>query len=409
MGDATDTDLTPGTMVGGYRVEYRLGAGGVGTVYAGEEPTIKKRVAIKVLKRAFADDDASTERFEREARAANAVKHPGIVDVFAFGRLVDGRPYLVMSLLEGRSLRDEIAARGRLPALEAWAVAREIALALAAAHARGVVHRDLKPDNVFLERVGEGPARPRLLDFGIAKVEVDDDGEALKKLTLTGTPIGTPKYMAPEQWWAHGVTARTDQYCFGAMLFEMLTGEPPFSARQFMELAHQHMHEAPPSLATRGIPAPDAVERLVSRALEKKPEARFASMTELVEAGDRAFGGGAAAAAPRSEAEAIDPMAATAIASAPETTAPSPGAARRAATPAPVAKGALRRYLALHAIVVTGLAFAIVGVGYAGPRAHDVVAWIHIGGGAQYAAIVLFAVAALGLAVIARRRARGGG
>src|SRR5689334_20859307 len=168
--EAADSALAPGTMVGAYRIEYRVGGGGMGTVYAAEEPTIKKRVAVKVMRRAFAEDATSMARFEREAQAANDVRHPGIVDVFAFGKLPDGRPYLVMSLLEGKSLRDEIAARGSIPLAEAWEIARDVAEALGAAHERGIVHRDLKPDNVFLERFGaSGRARPRVLDFGLAK------------------------------------------------------------------------------------------------------------------------------------------------------------------------------------------------------------------------------------------------
>src|SRR5262245_27992536 len=198
MGISRADALAEGTMVGAYRIAHRLGGGGMGTVYAAEEPTIRKRVAIKVLRRALADDPAVAARFEREARAANGVRHPAIVDVFAFGRLDDGRPYLAMSLLEGRSLREEIWARGRIPAAEAWTWAREIGEALAAAHAAGIVHRDLKPDNVFLERFAGKPARPRLLDLGLVKLTRDEDDEdaAPMKLTATGAPMGTPAYMA---------------------------------------------------------------------------------------------------------------------------------------------------------------------------------------------------------------------
>src|SRR5882724_11284322 len=150
MSEPRDAELSSGTMVGAYRIGRLLGAGGVGAVYAAEEPTIKKRVAIKVLKRSFLDDPTMAARFTQEARAANEIRHPGIVDVFAIGALPDGRPYLVMSLLEGRSLRDELKARGKLPPAEAWAIARDVAEALSAAHAAGIIHRDLKPDNVFL-------------------------------------------------------------------------------------------------------------------------------------------------------------------------------------------------------------------------------------------------------------------
>jgi serine/threonine-protein kinase len=162
--------LAPGTLVGGYCITRRLGGGGMGAVYAAEEPNLGKRVAIKVLRRELAADDDAVARFEREARVANEVRHPGIVDVFAFGNLDDGRPYLVMSLLEGRHLGEELSARGKLPHAEAWAHGRAIAEALAAAHDRGVVHRDLKPENVFLERFDDGPPRVRVLDLGLVKL-----------------------------------------------------------------------------------------------------------------------------------------------------------------------------------------------------------------------------------------------
>jgi tRNA A-37 threonylcarbamoyl transferase component Bud32 len=379
-------------MVGGYRVEYELGAGGVGTVYAAEEPTIKKRVAIKVLKRAFVADAAAEERFEREARAANAIRHPGIVDVFAFGKLDDGRPYLVMSLLEGRSLRDELAAKGSLSPEEAWRIAREIAEALTAAHAEGIVHRDLKPDNVFLERFPGKADRPRILDFGIAKVQAFADGPELQKLTLTGAPIGTPRYMAPEQWWGQEISPRTDQYCFGAMLFEMLAGRPPFLGQQYMELAQQHVHDAPPSLhALLGLDP--AIEALVAKAMAKAPEDRFESMTELVEAGDRAFAKSESAA----EFKAIS------------TSQPaSPIAAASVVKAAPDARRATRRFIAIHVLVLAFGFALLVAIGYAGPNPHDVVTWINIGGGAQYASLTIFAGVAIALPFFARRRAKTG-
>jgi eukaryotic-like serine/threonine-protein kinase len=293
-GPLADGSLAPGTMVGAYRIEYRVAGGGMGTVYAAEEPTIRKRVAVKVLRHGFSEDASAGARFEREARAANDVRHPGIVDVFAFGRLPDGRPYLVMSLLQGRSLREEIAARGKLPLSEAWGVAREIASALAAAHAAGVIHRDLKPDNVFLERFSgaAGPARVRLLDFGLAKLTAANDsgdGAEPMKLTQSGTPMGTPAYMAPEQWWNAGVDERTDQYAFGAMLFEMIAGRPPWSSQQFAMLVQQHLHEPPPALADVGVTAPRAVEALIARTLAKAGADRFPDMSALLAAGDAAL------------------------------------------------------------------------------------------------------------------------
>jgi tRNA A-37 threonylcarbamoyl transferase component Bud32 len=387
MSEAVRSGLSPGAMVGGYRIERRLGEGGAGTVYVAEEPTIKKRVAIKVLRGGLAEDPAMAARFEREARAVNEVRHPGVIDVFAIGRLDDGRPYLVMSLLEGRSLREEIGTRERLPAAEAWRIAREVAAALDAVHAAGVIHRDLKPDNVFLERAGEGPPRVRVLDFGIAKIEEPLVDEPMK-LTATGTPLGTPAYMAPEQWWGTGVTARTDQYALGAMLYEMLAGRPPFPSQSFAELVQQHVHEPPPPLSTAGVEVPEAVQALVSRLLAKAPEDRFSSMREVIEEGDRAFVAFA-------HTVAVTPAMAL------------PAPAARPARPTPAAR-AFRSYLGLHAIIVAGGLAALVAVGYAGFARHHPIEWIRLGGGGQIPTALWVLVGALGLVFVARRRAATG-
>ena len=432
MANAQETDLAPGTMVGAYRIEAQLGAGGVGTVYAAEEPTIKKRVAIKVLRRSIADDGATAARFEREARAANEVRHPGIVEVFAIGRLPDGRPYLVMSLLEGRSLRDELKARGKLPLAEAWAIAREVAEALGAAHAAGIVHRDLKPDNVFIERFsGErrgAKARVRLLDFGIAKVQQtagQDVGESPMKLTGTGVPIGTPAYMAPEQWWCAGIDDKTDQYAFGVMLFELCAGRLPFDSQQFVELVQSHVQSAPPTLAEVGVDVAPPIEAFVQRLLAKSGGERFASMHALIDEGDRAFTGQSAAvdaevapAAPLSsnDAPALDPsmdLATSPTVIAP-TGAPIPSAPTALAAPdppralVPFLARAFRRYLLLHAAVLFLGVAALIAAGYAGPSRHDVREWIRQGGGGQLPIVLSFFAGAVGLALLARRRARTG-
>ncbi|MBI2898464.1 MAG: serine/threonine protein kinase [Deltaproteobacteria bacterium] len=389
---ALDATLAPGTMVGAYRIERQVGSGGAGAVYAAEEPTIGKRVAIKVLQRGFAEDASAVARFEREARAANDVRHPGIVDVFAIGRLPDGRPYLVMSLLEGRSLRDELTERGKLPAAEAWTIAREIADALSAAHDAGVVHRDLKPENVFLERFGTRAPRPRVLDFGLAKVAEAPDGQ--EKLTQTGTPMGTPPYMAPEQWWGSGVDARTDQYAFGAVLFEMIAGRPPFVATKWVELVQKHLHEAPPTLGEAGAPVPSDVEALVARALAKASGDRFDSLRALVAAGDAAFGSPAAAgpaagaAAPRVMPDELE-----------GTRRPLAGAL----------SGQRTALLRCAGIIASGVAL-LLAVGYAGPRAHDPLDWLHIAGSLPSSMIGLFfVVACVALARRARHRDRPAG
>lgn len=291
VAEPQDPSLAAGTMVGGYRIEYALGAGGMGTVYAAVEPKIGKHVAIKVLRRVYADDARLAARFEREARAVNDIHHPGIIDIFAFGQLEDGRPYLVMSKLDGRSLRDLLDETPKLPKEEVWRICRAVAKALGAAHEAGVVHRDLKPDNVFMERRADEPAEPRLLDFGLAQMDESIDGDALAKLTQTGVPMGTPRYMAPEQWWCQPTSGQTDQYAFGVLLFEMLAGRAPFETSQYVELLQQHLHEAPPTLADVGAEASPLVERYVARLLAKSADDRFESIEELVAWGDAAFTG----------------------------------------------------------------------------------------------------------------------
>jgi hypothetical protein len=373
--------LGAGTMLGAYRIEGELGGGGMGTVYEAVEPTIGKRVAIKVLRSAFAEDAEQVGRFEREARAANEVRHPAIVDVFAFGRLGDGRPYLVMSLLEGRSLRDELTSRGKLPAAEAWAIARDVADALSSAHAASVIHRDLKPDNVFLERLGDAPMRVRVLDFGIAKVQSQKDFE---RLTNTGVPLGTPSYMAPELWWGSDVDARVDQYALGAMLFELIAGHLPFSANGFMQLVQKHLHEAPPPLG-----ASPPVDAFVARLLAKTPAERFASMREVVTAGDEAFG---------AERTPLRIPKTTTVPAAPESVEPLPAEA----------PASLRRYGVVHAAaIVTPLAI-VSAVGYAGAERYQVREWFKMSGFPAWPCLLAFLAAAVWLPVIGARRARTG-
>ena len=407
-----DDLLEPGALVGGYRIERELGGGGSGTVYAAEEPRIKKRVAIKVLRRSALHDAAAAARFEREARAANDVRHPGIVDVIAIGSLEGGRPYLVMSLLEGRSLGDEIRARGRVPLGEAWGIARQVADALAAAHEAGIIHRDIKPDNVFLEARRDRAPQAKILDFGLAKVEGDEEaGEA--KLTQSGAVVGTPAYTAPEQWWNVGIDARTDQYAFGAMLFEMLTGSPPFAGARFFELAQKHLHEAPPTLSSAGVTAPPEVEAFLARSLAKSAGDRFGSMRELIEAGDRAFG--RAEVAPGEVVGEVAPEApkqpnlnAIELRPAPEAVLDASKSQIQAVANSPEPTAEASPDIALHmAVLAAGLA-SIVALGYAGPARRDVIEWLHIAGYGSYASIALFTLAALLLPAAARdpRRAR---
>ena len=275
--------LEHGAAVGEYLVEGFLGAGAMGEVYAGIHPVIGKKVAIKVLKREVGSSADGAERFKREARAVNQIDHPNVIDIFSFGRLDDGRLYLVMDLVEGRSLRKALA-DGPLDVETALDVLAAIADALDAAHARGVVHRDLKPDNVML---GSGtPPKVFVLDFGLAKLLTPADaGAPATMLTGQGTWLGTPGYMAPEQWSADGAGPASDRYSLGVMAFELLSGSLPFEAASLPQMMEQHFRAKVPALSARGaIQARSTFDPVVSRAMAKDPAARFPTAREMVEA-----------------------------------------------------------------------------------------------------------------------------
>ncbi len=273
--------LMAGAAAGDYVVERFLGAGAMGEVYAGRHPVIGKRVAIKVLKRALSSSAEASERFTREARAVNQVDHPNVIDVFAFGRLADGRLYLVMELVEGSSLRAAVAG-ATLDVPTVLDVLAQIASALDAAHARGVIHRDLKPDNVMLD--SGAPPKVFVLDFGLAKLAT---GGALATATLTeqGTWLGTPGYMAPEQWSADGASPASDRYAFGVLAFELLCGALPFTATTLPQMMEHHFRTPVPALAARGTrTVTGAFDPVLARAMAKDPDARFGSASACVDA-----------------------------------------------------------------------------------------------------------------------------
>ncbi|MEO8699810.1 MAG: protein kinase [Kofleriaceae bacterium] len=258
--------LRTGQQVGHYTVEERLGAGGFGEVYRARHERIGREVAIKVLHERRSHDPDAVARFVAEARAVNQVLHPGIVEIFDFGALPDGRDYFVMELLRGRSLRQLLDDRGRLPIAEAMPILEQIAAAIDAAHAAGIAHRDLKPDNVFVLATG----RVKLIDFGLAKLV---DGSETS-LTETGHITGTPLYMSPEQFRGKPIDTRTDAYSFGVLAYHVLVGAPPFTGSDAMAVAFQHINDPPDPPSAREPSLGAAVDRWLLPFLAKDREAR---------------------------------------------------------------------------------------------------------------------------------------
>ncbi|MDQ3299888.1 MAG: protein kinase [Myxococcota bacterium] len=266
-------DLLLGTTIGAYRIARLLGVGGMGRVYKGVHPTIGSRVAIKVLSRECSDRRDLVERFFSEAKAVNMIRHESIVNVLDLATLPDGRPYIIMEYLDGAPLaaivEHAVATRTPLPLGGLARLAVEVLDALAAAHAKGIVHRDLKPDNIYVTPSG----RPKVLDFGIAKLNDMAGGSA----TRTGSLLGTPHYMAPEQAAGRPVDHRADIYAIGVILFECATGTKPFLADSLFDLLRKHVEEPPPLPRSIRGDLPPELENVILTALAKPPDARFGS------------------------------------------------------------------------------------------------------------------------------------
>ena len=274
-------DLLLGTSIGAFRIARLLGVGGMGRVYKGVHPQIGSRVAIKVLSRECSDRRDLVERFFAEARAVNLVNHEGIVNVLDLNSLPDGRPYIIMEYLDGAPLSailDDARARGQqLPIGSIARIAVEVLDALGAAHAKGIIHRDLKPDNIFVTPGG----RPKVLDFGIAKLQPELGGNSA---THTGSLLGTPQYMAPEQASGRVVDARADLYAIGCILYECMTLHRPFVADSLFDLLRKQIEEPvrPPRQLRAELP-PD-VEHVLLVALSKRPDERFGSASAMSQA-----------------------------------------------------------------------------------------------------------------------------
>jgi len=295
---ATDSDASPSLseLLDGtnYRAVARLGSGSMGEVLLAEHVTLKRCVVVKLLLPAFAADVGMADRLRLEAQAAATLGgHPNIVEVHDFGRTPAGRPYLVMERLVGRTLRQELRARGPLPVSEAVGLVRQLLCGLGAAHRAGLIHRDIKPDNLFLcERGqsvdGEGEPRLKILDFGIVKVSAGRGPAPLALPTSEGMAIGTPRFLAPEQAQGRPVDARADLYAVGCVLFWLLTGRDPFQHHLgLFPLLHAHVNELPkPPSALAHQPISAALDRLVLCALAKKPKDRFSSAEAMTAALD---------------------------------------------------------------------------------------------------------------------------
>jgi eukaryotic-like serine/threonine-protein kinase len=262
-----------GTLVSSYRIESKIGQGGMGDVYLGVHDLMGKRVAIKVLRAEHSENNDVIERFFREARAIALLSHPGAVDVYDTGRLDDGRAYIVMAYLEGLDLKQRLQHGPMEPELQ-LAVAKQIAETLSAAHDKGIIHRDLKPDNVFL-LAGD---RVKILDFGVAKL-VD---QTVNVKTKTVAILGSPPYMSPEQCRGAGfVDHRSDIYALGCLMFEMAARRAPFVCKGFGDYLIAHCVDPAP-LPSSLVPIDPAYERIIMKALAKKPEERQATMAEVL-------------------------------------------------------------------------------------------------------------------------------
>jgi serine/threonine protein kinase len=280
--------VNEGASFGAYRAVRKIGQGGMGEVYLGEHALIGRRAAIKLLRRERTTGDA-LDRFFTEARATSAMEDPGIVQIYDFGVTDAGVAYLVMEYLDGESLAYRLRRRGKLSPHEAVRLTRQLAGSLAATHTAGIVHRDLKPENVFIVRDNEamGGERPKILDFGIAKLE----REANSGTTRAGQIMGTPAYMSPEQCTdAARIDFRTDIYSLGCVLFHMLTGRPPFEDSGIGTVVEAHLVKRAPAPSAIAGSVPGLLDPIVARCLAKKPDDRFASMAELQQACDAALG-----------------------------------------------------------------------------------------------------------------------
>lgn len=269
---------------GRYRIQSVIGQGSAGTVYKAVQELIGREVAIKVLHEYLVSDEEFIKRFRQEAKASSRLSHPNIITIYDFGVIPQGnRPYIAMDLLIGTPLSDYLAEVERLPLADAIPLLVQVCSALGEAHRHGVVHRDVKPENIVLvERSGQ-KLYPMVVDFGIARIVEESDAA---KITRTGTVCGSPTYMSPEQCTSSKVDSRSDIYSIGVVIFETLTGEVPFHSDELIRVMSMHLSEPPKPLnqVKPGLIFPDALEEVVLKALSKNPNDRYQTMEEMATA-----------------------------------------------------------------------------------------------------------------------------
>ncbi|QRO01216.1 protein kinase [Archangium violaceum] len=268
-----------GQRLGEYLVRRCIGSGGMGVVYEGEHVVLGRKVALKLLREEHAKSTHVRDLLT-EARAASAIRHHGIIDIFGYGDQQGIGQYLVMELLEGQPLNEIIEARAPLPPAEVFKLLGEVLDALSAAHAEGVIHRDLKPSNIFVVRQSDGSQHVKVLDFGLAKRSSMPNGTTPQ--THSNIIVGTPQYIAPEQALGEEVGPRTDLYSLGVIAFEMLTGERPFSGRSHMELVAHHLKNPAPAPSSI-VALPRQVDEFILRLLAKQPQQRPASASMVAD------------------------------------------------------------------------------------------------------------------------------
>lgn len=280
--ESTTDALLGQTLAGKYRIEERLNAGGMGTVYRGTHVLMDKTVAIKVLRPSLAADEKIVARFSREARAASRISHPHALSVTDFGEAEGGVVFLVMEYLSGSTLKEIIRQENPMPLARVVEIIRQVGSALDAAHEQGVVHRDLKSENIMLLGTN-GPDYAKVLDFGIAKIK-EPVGTYNPGLTAPDLVIGTPQYMSPEQCsQSQDIDARSDIYSLGVIVYEMLVGQVPFTGESPTAIMMKHLQEPSPSVLDKRSDVPAAVGRVVTRAMAKRPDDRYLSVREMVE------------------------------------------------------------------------------------------------------------------------------